>query len=252
MTRLDTRWWAGTALFLLVVVGALVVSTAGAHGEQRSPDHNPALFPAHSHPYGSSMEHWAGSWWRWALSVPAARSPFFSSTGDCGVGQTGPVFFVPPFAVGSTDHSRSCVVEEGKAVAVSLSTVLTEFPCPDPAFRPAPGQSLLDFLRATSVAGNADIAQIEVTLDGEPLKDLLGYHFVSDELLYIRGDRSLQSKVDSCITGEVQPAALDAYFILFRPLPPGHHTIVRRVVTTKGRVTGPNTTEIEVVRERAL
>ncbi len=65
--------------------------------------------------------------------------------------------------------------------------------------------------------------------------------------MVFKGDLSLQSTVDSCITGGLQPAAVDSYIILFKPLAPGHHTITRRIVTNKGNVSGPNTTEIEVV-----
>ncbi|RPH71563.1 MAG: hypothetical protein EHM78_06900 [Myxococcaceae bacterium] len=69
--------------------------------------------------------------------------------------------------------------------------------------------------------------------------------------MFFKGDLSLQSTVDACITGTFQPAVVDSYFILFKPLRPGHHTITRRIITTRGTVSGPNTTEIEVVGEHA-
>jgi hypothetical protein len=241
-------------LFLLGgrrVEGALAVPELDAEEfGSRGHNPNPALFPAQSHPFGFSMETWAENWWRWVLSIPAAENPFLSLTSDCSAGQGGPVLYVPPFPVGSKNLTRSCTVEHGKAVAVTLSSVLNDYPCPDPTFQPAPGQSLFDFLLAGAVAGNGDIAEIDVTLDGEPLKDILTYHFASHDLMYFKGDLSLQSSVDSCITGGFQPAVVDSYFILFKPLRPGRHTITRRVVTTRGTISGPNTTEIEVVGER--
>ena len=267
MAKLNVTWRSGRAPIGAVLVGVLALLPLGGCGASDPPqavqhaspvkaeparagaqaeDPNPALFPPQSHPYGSSMTTWAENWWGWELSIPAAQNPLLSLTSDCSVAQGGSVFYLPAFPVGSKNQTRSCTVEHGKAVAVALSTVLNDYPCPDPTFQPAPGQSLFDFLLAGAVAGNADIAEIDVTLDGEPLNDLLAYHFASDDLMFFTGDLSLQSTLDTCITGAPQPAAVDAYFILFKPLPPGHHTITRRVVTTRGNVSGPNTTEIEV------
>ena len=269
MAKLKVRLQLGRVPIRAVLVGVLALPLLGGCGagdgppavQQLSaepatgsdnPGHNSALFPVRSHPYGSSMTTWAENWWRWLMAIPADQNPFLSATADCSVNQSGPVFFIPPFAVGSQNHTRSCTIEHGKAVAFSLSTVLNDYPCPDPTFQPAPGQSLFDFLLAGAVAGNADVAEIDVTIDGEPQNDMLAYHFASDDLTFFKGDLSLQSSLDACITGQSQPAAVDAFFILVKPLRPGHHTITRRVVTTRGTVTGPNTTEIEVLPEREL
>jgi hypothetical protein len=264
MTKQRLNWRAVKSPARVLFGAALVLSLVGvrhASGAQVQrelevedsdrPNPNPALFPKESHPYGASMETWAENFWRWVLSVPAAENPFLSTTSDCSAGQRGPVFFVPPSGVGSKNVTRSCIVEHGKAIGVSESAVLNDFPCPDPTFKPAPGQSLFDFLLAGAVAGNGDIAQIETTLDGEPLSDLLSYHFASHDLFFFKGDLSLQSTVDGCITGGFQPAVVDSYFILFKPLSPGHHVITRRIVTTKGVVSGPNSVNIEVLPEHA-
>jgi|GEM_PF-3356117 len=249
-----TRFFLGAALAFSLVAVRHASGAPQREAEVEDSDRqsvNPALFPKGSHPYGESLERWAENWWRWVMSVPAAENPFFSSTSDCSAGQRGPVFFVPPFPVGSKNIVRSCTVEHGTAIGVSESTVLNDFPCPDPSFVPAPGQSLFDFLLAGAVAANGDVAQIETTLDGEPLNDLLSYHYASHDLFYFKGDLSLQTTLDSCITGSFQPAVVDSYFILFKPLRPGHHVITRRIVTNKGIVSGPNSVNIEVLREHA-
>jgi len=253
--------WARIARGGLLVAG-LAALLLGGHGVRaasgdldaeelghRGHNPNPELFRPESHPFGLAMDTWAESWWRWELSIPAAQNPILTQDFDCSTGQSGPVFFVPPVAVCTQNLTRSCTVPHGKALAVSLSTVLNDFPCPDPTFQPAPGQSLFDFLLAGAMAGNADIAEIDVTLDGQALNDILDYHVDSDRLFFFKGDLSLQPVLDSCLTGTFQPAAVDAYFILFKPLSPGHHTITRRVVTTKGVVTGPTITELEILGE---
>ena len=263
MVKRNLKSRLGMAPIWAVFVGVLALFLLFGHrvdaAEQARPDSdaedsgghnpNPALFSPQSHPYGRDMDTWAENWWRWELGIPAAENPLLSSTADCSVNQSGPVFFIPPVTVGSTNRVRNCTIEHGKAIAVLLSSVLNDYPCPDPTFQPAPGQSLFDFLLAGAVAGNGDIAEIDVTLDGQPLKDMLDYHFASERLMFFKGDLSLQSSVDSCITGNFQPAAVDAYLILFKPLRPGHHTIVRTIITTRGTVTGPTTTEIDVLPE---
>jgi hypothetical protein len=263
MAKLNVRWsWVrtrigpvlGAVLALLVLGGHAVQAAALADVEAeefglRGHNPNPALFSPQSHPYGFGMDTWAENWWRWELSIPSAENPLFTANFDCSTNQAGPVFFIPPVAVGSQGLVRSCTVEHDKALGFSLSTVLNDYPCPDPTFQPAPGQSLFDFLLAGAMAGNADVAEIDVTIDGEPLKDILTYHFQSKDLMFFKGDISLQSTLDSCLTGGIQPAAVDAFFILVKPLPAGHHTITRRVVTNTGRVTGPTTTELEVLGE---
>ena len=37
------------------------------------------------------------AWWRWTFAVPAASNPELVLEADCGVGQSGPVFFVPSY-----------------------------------------------------------------------------------------------------------------------------------------------------------
>ncbi|HET6980721.1 MAG TPA: hypothetical protein VFI53_01200 [Myxococcaceae bacterium] len=260
MVKQNVKWWStrlgpalagALAIFLLVgrVEAASMAPDSDAE-EVRGNNPNASLFPIQSHPYGFGMDTWAENWWRWELSIPSDQNPLFNANFDCSTAQSGPVFFIPPVAVGSHDLVRSCTVEHGKALAFSLSTVLNDFPCPDPTFHPAPGQSLLDFLLVGAMAGNADVAEIDVTLDGVPLNDVLSYHVDSKDLFFFKGDLSLQANLDSCITGGFQPAAVDAFFVLFKPLPPGHHTITRKVVTTTGHVTGPTTTEIDVLPER--
>jgi len=241
---------AGTTLVLCLIGGRASALLTPERDEAERGNQHSVLFPKESHPYGSDLTTWAENWWRWLFSIPAPVNPFLSLTSDCGEEQRGPVFFIPPFPVGGKNLTRSCTVEQGKAIGVSLSTVLNDFPCPDPNFKPAPGQSLFDFLLAGAVDANGDVAEIDVTLDGEPLGDVLGFHFASNDLMFIKGDLSLQAPLDSCITGQFQPAAVDAYFILFKPLRPGHHVLTRRVVTTRGTISGPNTTIIDVVPER--
>jgi hypothetical protein len=75
---------------------------------------------------------------------------------------------------------------------------------------------------------------LDVSLDGALLKDILGYRYHSADLFHLTGDLSLQKVFDGCITGQPQPAVVDGFFLMFKPLAPGAHTIVVHGTNTRG------------------
>ena len=202
-------------------------ATAAARTQDR-PNPNPALFARDAEPYGHDMEFWAEQWWRWIYSVPAANNPFLDPTLDSNQDQSGPVLFLVP-------GDRTNTVPHHRAIAVTPSTVFNDYPCPDPTFQPAPGQSLLDFLLAGATPINDGVVSIDATLDGQALSDLLSYRVASDDLMYFVGDLSLQP-LDGCITGARQPGVVDSLIFMIKPLEPGRHVLTTRVVNKAGKV----------------
>jgi hypothetical protein len=219
-----------------------VAQSALTHGRHRNP--NPALFERDARPFGFAMDTWVEQWWRWDFSIPASTNPSVNATTDCDQHQAGPVFFVPTVAPGAATE-RTCTIPRHRAIGLSLSTVVNEFPCPDPTFKPGPGQTLFEFLLEGARPPQDAITEIDVSLDGQPLNDLLSYRVSSNHLTHITGDLSLQP-LDSCITGSPQPAAMDAYFLMFKQLPPGHHTVTTRLVLDTGKIRGPLTYHLVV------
>jgi hypothetical protein len=202
---------------------------AGSALTQERAKPNPALFEKDARPYGRSMEFWAEQWWRWVYSTPAAINPFLHRTIDSNQNQSGPVFFLAP-------GDRTNTVPRHWAIAVTPSTVLNDYPCPDPTFQPAPGQSLFDFLMAGIEPIQNAVVEIDATLDGQVLNDLLSYRAKSDDLTYLVGDSSLLTPLDGCITGSRQPAVVDAFIFLIKPPEPGFHVLTTRVVNQAGEV----------------
>ena len=208
---------------------------------------NPALFEKDSHPFGLSMETWSEIFARWVWSVPESKNPNFNTAGDCSANQDGPVFFLPFVPSGAT-NIVSCSVPAHKAIALNLVSILNDYPCPDPTFKPAPGQTLFDFLALGAKQGIDAVAEIDVALDGHPLTDVMSYRVASDDLMYFKGDVSLQ-QIDNCITGSWQPAAANSYFMMVKPLPPGPHTFTLRYVSTTGKITGPRDKNFTVLAD---
>jgi hypothetical protein len=214
-------------IVLAVFCGAIAQTSATA-----SPDYadnpNPALFPKQSHPFGADLATWADRESAWVYAQPLAHNPLLDQTGaDCGVDQAGPVWFIPRIAGPRVfSGSRTCTIPAHKALFLEIGAYVNEYPCPDPSFHPAPGQSLYDFLLVDAKAFMDGVNRLEVSLDGQDFSDVLGYRFHSSDLFYLTGDPSLQATFDPCITGSLQPAIVDGFFMMFKPLSPGAHTII--------------------------
>src|SRR5439155_19162401 len=177
----NRSWRSAAGRARLFSVMAMAVSgMAGCNGaveaaddevavsELASADHdapNPQLFGVSSHPYGLSMKEWAYNWLRWEYSIPAATNPAIVAGADYDQHQIGPVYFVPD----GPNHNDAFTVPRHKSVAVMLSQIDNDYPCPDPTFKPAPGQSLFDFLSTGLTQVNDNVTVLEVTLDGVPI-----------------------------------------------------------------------------------
>src|SRR5262249_9739811 len=105
-----------------------------AEGRGQDDKPNPALFPQDASPYGVSMERWSELIWRWIYRQPLAQNPLIDQTGaDCGVGQEGPVWFLPSVIPGAPLFvgERSCTVPSQRALLVQAASFLNDYPCPD-------------------------------------------------------------------------------------------------------------------------
>jgi hypothetical protein len=189
---------------------------------------NPMLFPKHARPFGRSLERWSEVLWSWIYAQPFDRNPILDPTGaDCDVGQDGPVWFlaaVPGSTLG-TNVSRTCTIPRRKAILVQLASLMNDYPCPDPTFHPAPGQSLFDFLIEPVTPIFDDETGFVISFDGEDLVDPLSYRYTSDDLFFFTGDVTMQA-FDPCVTARRQPAVSDGFYLPFKPMAPGEHTIV--------------------------
>lgn len=179
---------------------------------------NPRVIPPQAKPYGSSYEQWGIDFFTFVYSIPLESNPFVGA-GICDSDSPKRVNYLPaPF--GSTNH---CTVEPGKALLLPAAVYLNDYPCPDPAFEPAPGQSLEDFLKE-GAAGIIDlITNIQIEVDGVLIENVERYR-LSTDLFHFTSHPSLVA-IDPCVTGESQPAVVDGYFLMFTPFAPGEHVL---------------------------
>ncbi|MBP6854455.1 MAG: hypothetical protein KA164_22855 [Rhodoferax sp.] len=167
------------------------------------------------------LSQWAEGFTRWIYSVPLGVSPVTDTTGaHCGANQEGPVWFLTvPIGVASP-FSRTCVVPHGKAIFTPIAAYPNTYPCPNPAFQPAPGQSIDDFLAGDAALVAESYSLVEATLNGVPLQP----RRVTTRSFRVSAAVDL-SAVDGCVTGSMQTVLVDGHFIAIDPLPRGDHLL---------------------------
>lgn len=205
-----------------VLAGLTLALTVASSARAAGRNPNPGVLPVDANPYGQSYGNWGAAWWIWALQFPLENNPITDPTGALSSqGQSGPVWFLAGTFGGTA--ARTLTVPRGKALFFPLFNIFNDYPCPDPNFQPAPGQTLEEFL-TEGAAANIDLAtDLFAEVDGVPLQELWNYRAHSD-LVTFTGHPSLVA-IDPCLTGEPQPAVADGYWVLLAPLRPGQHTV---------------------------
>jgi hypothetical protein len=211
-TKLKNSVLAGTLMLLPFLAST---SFAGPH-----------VMPVNGKPFGQSYKEWAIDFSRLAMSTPYGINPFFNpEVTNCALSQYGKVWVV---ATGAPE--AACKVPNGKAILVHMGAYIDDYPCPDPTWGPAPGQSLEEFLTEDAKAGVDFQTETqhkypnELYIDDKPVVDktMLPKLRLSSGLFNFTGNLSLQA-IDPCITGSEQQAVTDGYFALIEGLGTGKH-----------------------------
>ncbi len=113
-----------------------------------------------------------------------------------------------------------------------VASYINDYPCPDPGFQPAPGQTMEDFLRAGAAFLIDGTTFASVTLDNKPLR----LRRVATGVFSFTAAASLQA-YDACLTGSPQLAVIDGLFAFIDPPSAGSHTLQVRVTNTYFGVT---------------
>ncbi len=158
---------------------------------------------------GQSQGEWSQRWWQWASGFPDETSPVADRTGDrCEAGQSGPVWFLAG-AFRSALVERHCTVPKGKYLF---------FPLINYAVYP-PRDTPLTCERATEIAKEyTDSPSVLVAVvDGGKIPNLIRYRQISPGCF----DLAARSNVGVAIS----PSAANGYYLMLRPLTPGHHSL---------------------------
>ncbi len=182
---------------------------------------------------GSQYPALSAKWWQWALKFSFADVPFFNTGGpvDISAGQSGNVWFLAGSNNGLPNGPRTGVVPAGKSLFFPLANFINDYPCPDPTFQPAPGETLEHFLQRT---GNEildyylppDHLDLFAEIDGVSLTNLSAYRATSSMFTFTADSTVAEHpEFDPCITGSPQSGVAVGYWLLLPPLTPGMHTL---------------------------
>lgn len=180
---------------------------------------NSKLYPPGSHPFGQSYGEWSEDFW---VRLMAFDCETIFSPEVYPLNQDDPNVFFLSGSVGT--YNVDVTVPREKAIFTPIINYINDYPCPDPDFQPEPGQSLEEFLSLGAAAAIDLVEDLAVTLDGVALEDLEDYRFQSG-LFYFTGNPELPNCFDPCVTGTPQPAAADGYYLMFKKMSPGQHTL---------------------------
>jgi hypothetical protein len=173
--------------------------------------------------YGTTYDELAGAWWNWALAGPTAETPVLDPDGRyCAVRQSGKIWFLAGNFGGAFGEPnptfRSCRVPPGKALFFPIFHSLFWYP--------EDGSSVGE-VRPKAVDAIEGATSFTVTIDGVPVADPFAYRAGSPpggfQFNIVPG--SITETDFGYSPGPRFPAVADGYWMLVRPLSPGHHTI---------------------------
>ncbi len=167
------------------------------------------FFPPHSMVAGQPMGTWANEWWKWVYSIPFPENPVVDRIGiNCGVGQSGEVFFLAG-TFGLPAVRDQCVVPEGKFLFFPiLNSQATDPDCSVSCDR-AVGRH-----KAASV--------VNCEIDGVPVPDLETFLESSPECF---SAAIPENNILGRPPGTVENLCTVGHYIMLKPLSPGLHVI---------------------------
>lgn len=205
----------------LIAVFALLLSTSFGM-TLAAQDALPVEIAPHDEDYaGASMGEWEARSWQWSVSIPFDFSPsFHPEAGLCGVGQSGPVFFLPgvydmPSSPDAEVYEITCDVAEGTAIFVGIGGA----GCTSVEDEPFFGSNEEELIACASVFTDG-LTSSELTINGVEVDDPLQYRHVTPLHTLNFGPGNIYD-----LEPVVAYSVVDAYGFIVLPPAPGQYII---------------------------
>jgi hypothetical protein len=228
---MTTRYRGRTSLALsLFAALALAIPVHSARAATAT------IVPIGTRTLGLTYGQWGAKWWQYVYSIPVPTNPLVDPTGaNCGVGQSGPVFFLVGVAMISGTETRNCTVPANKMLFFPILNFENDNLCPPN--NPALGVAQL---QAGAKAFMDGATALEADIDGVPVDNPSSYRAASpggfsmtfpDNNMFqsfgcdgvtIQSDGSVYPNIAA---GTYGPLVSDGYWLMLNPLPAGQHTI---------------------------
>ena len=217
---------------LSLIAGTIIIFSVIFCSESCKKDKNEPeskVFLPTEQPYGKSQTEWSIAWLKSFVGFDCDNNPWLSADKALFY-ETGSVYFLA--GLNTEGASVNITVPEGKAIFFPLTNYINDFPCPDPLFVPAAGQSLKDFLTEGIISFKNGVSGLAVEVDGVAISDPASYWFLTD-LFEFTGNPDLATvcQFDACITGTPQSAVAGGYYMMLKPLSKGAHIVHYHSVT---------------------
>jgi len=203
-----------TGVLTVVVLFLVQFATAFAGDNDREHGREHLVVPPNERAYGKTYDQWGDAWYVWLFSV-FDKNPFDS--GDClTTNQNQKVFFL--VGTGGGDATRTCNIKAGTPLFFPIinQAYLEDPSVIDPSFHPpyVPA-TWLSWVKEAMAPNNV---RVQAWIDGNKVEDLKEFRATSNS--------KTPFPVNIPAFGISNWLGVQAgYYLLLRPLLPGHHTI---------------------------
>lgn len=204
------------SLFVVCITSSALVLSSSCNKDDDDKGANDAIFGPTENPLGKSYKQWAQDYYNTVmlLNCDEIYTPHVVSMDED----------VAIFHFVADTFTEHISISHNKALLISIASWLNDYPCPDSTFEPAPGQTLEAFLQEGANGLVASLENIKVAFDGDTVENIDNYIFISD-LFNFTANPELTDCFDPCITGQPQPGVVGGYFVMFKEMKKGTHTI---------------------------
>ncbi|MDB5059939.1 MAG: hypothetical protein JWO59_3411 [Chloroflexi bacterium] len=206
-----TRLRGRTGLALSLVVALLLAISAQRARADSNP--NPGILPPNSHAFGLTNGGWSAASWQYVGSIPVPNNPLFDQTGaNCGMGQSGPVWFLVGLFNAPGTATRSRTIPAGKALF---------FPILNGAFC----CGTIGQIRALGQRTLHDDTNLSAAVDGTAIPGLSTPVTIYLALSPVFTLTLPDNNIFGLPAGSYSPIVSDGIYLMLAPLPAGPHTV---------------------------
>lgn len=161
-------------------------------------------------------------WWKYVMSFDCSKNPLNFPGLTTTAYQPGSFVFL----VGASEgfFTRNVVVARNQSILVPVINKLSNYPCTDLSTRPPTGSSLEQLLLSEPDKFIDLVTNIKVSLDDKPV-NITNNNRLTTGLFSFTGKADLTQCLDICVTGQLQPAVSDGYWLVLSRLPAGKHVL---------------------------
>jgi hypothetical protein len=220
MSRTSASWRRPWRLAAILITLTLAASLLPISAQAKNP--NPRVLPPHSSAYGLTYSEWNSRWVQWAFAQPVDVNPLLAEGEmDCGVGQSGHVWFLAGNLGGISN--RSCTIPSGTPLFFPVANA-PWVTLPWEKYEEEEIRATLEFILDAFMAGT-----LFAEVDGAPVENLARYHAISPETFYVAVPEDnvfdvIYAPADIPAVAASESLASGIYLML-APLPPGEHTL---------------------------